>query len=121
MSEEIDRPVGSDLSPAWLAKALRVEWLGQTVASSCWIGSVFAYGLSSSGDYLQLSAALAWLLANLAVLATPRTEKKTGKLASKPQANFGLLIAPLRCNYRAALARCLHVPKLLLTPLRRST
>ncbi|MEM1022120.1 MAG: hypothetical protein AAGD10_20385 [Myxococcota bacterium] len=53
-----------------LAKALRVEWLGQTVASLCWIASVFSYGISSQGDWLQLSAASAWLLANLAAIAS---------------------------------------------------
>ncbi len=53
-----------------LAKARSVEWLGQTIASLCWITSVFAYGLSSSGDWLQLGAASAWLTANLAALVT---------------------------------------------------
>ncbi|MEM9073244.1 MAG: hypothetical protein AAGE52_32365 [Myxococcota bacterium] len=52
-----------------LAKALRVEWLGQTVASLCWIGSVFTYGVSSAGDWLQLVAASSWLVANLAALS----------------------------------------------------
>lgn len=51
-----------------LAKALRLEWLGQTVASCCWILSVFAYGIESPGDWLQLSAATAWLTANIAAL-----------------------------------------------------
>ena len=51
------------------AKALRVEWLGQTVASVSWIASVFTYGISSGGDWLQLFAASSWLLANLAALA----------------------------------------------------
>ncbi|MEM7142500.1 MAG: hypothetical protein AAF548_15870 [Actinomycetota bacterium] len=50
-------------------KALRLEWLGQTVASICWIISVFVYGLSSAGDWLQLAAASSWLVANLASLA----------------------------------------------------
>lgn len=52
------------------AKMLRVEWLGQTVASVCWIGSVFTYGLNSTGDWLQLAAASAWLLANVAALGS---------------------------------------------------
>ena len=51
-----------------LSKALRVEWLGQTIASLCWISSVFVYGLSSAGDWLQLLAASAWFVANLAAL-----------------------------------------------------
>ena len=53
-----------------IARALRVEWLGQTTASVCWIGSVLVYGISSSGDWLQLFAASAWLLANIATIAT---------------------------------------------------
>lgn len=53
--------------PAWLGRVMRVEWLGQTAASLCWIASVFVYGISSAGDVLQLCAASAWLIANLAV------------------------------------------------------
>ena len=53
-----------------LAKALSIEWLGQTVASICWITSVFVYGLESTGDWLQLAAASSWLTANLAALAS---------------------------------------------------
>ncbi len=49
-----------------LIRVLRIEWLGQTVASICWIASVLAYGISSSGDWLQLCAASSWLLANIA-------------------------------------------------------
>ncbi len=55
-------------SDATLAKMLRVEWLGQTVASVCWIVSVFTYGISSTGDWLQLCAAVSWLVANIAAL-----------------------------------------------------
>lgn len=51
-----------------LARMLRLEWLGQTVASLCWILSVFSYGVSSTGDWLQLAAASAWMVANLAAL-----------------------------------------------------
>ena len=55
----------------WLNEVLRIEWLGQTVASVCWICSVLAYGINSTGDWLQLCAASAWLLANIAsVMAT---------------------------------------------------
>ena len=50
------------------AKALRIEWLGQTVASVCWIVSVFVYGLETTGDWLQLAAASSWLTANIAAL-----------------------------------------------------
>lgn len=49
-------------------RVFRVEWLGQTVASLCWIASVLAYGISETGDWLQLLAASAWLLANLAAV-----------------------------------------------------
>ena len=52
--------------PHRLAKMMRVEWLGQTIASLCWICSVFAYGVSSTGDWLQLCAATAWFIANIA-------------------------------------------------------
>jgi hypothetical protein len=53
-----------------LRKITRVEWLGQTVASACWIVSVFVYGIESTGDWLQLSAASAWMVANLAQLVS---------------------------------------------------
>ncbi|MEM7577533.1 MAG: hypothetical protein AAF328_08665 [Planctomycetota bacterium] len=58
--------------PAWWGRVLRVEWLGQTAASLCWIASVFAYGIGSTGDVLQLCAASAWLAANLAVAVNLR-------------------------------------------------
>ncbi len=51
-----------------LRRALRVEWLGQTLASLFWIASVFTYGISETGDWLQLFAALAWLVANVATI-----------------------------------------------------
>ncbi|MEM9701132.1 MAG: hypothetical protein AAF907_01660 [Planctomycetota bacterium] len=54
-------------SPGWRT-ALTLSWLGQTVASGCWIASVFVYGLSEVGDVLQLAAASAWMIANLAAL-----------------------------------------------------
>lgn len=55
-------------------KMLSIEWLGQTIASVCWIGSVLAYGISSSGDWLQLIAASAWLLANIAAVVVAGTD-----------------------------------------------
>ena len=61
-------------SPSRLAKILRVEWLGQTVASLCWMLSVFVYGISSPGDWLQLFAASAWLVANIAAVAIVELE-----------------------------------------------
>jgi hypothetical protein len=48
------------------------EWLGQTAASLCWIISVFVYGLSSTGDWLQLGAASCWMVANLATLVSAK-------------------------------------------------
>ncbi len=57
-----------------LAKARSIGWLGQTVASVCWISSMLAYGLESGGDWLQLCAASAWLLANIATIVTARAD-----------------------------------------------
>tara|TARA_B100000683_G_scaffold13280_1_gene13853 strand:- start:261 stop:500 length:240 start_codon:yes stop_codon:yes gene_type:complete len=57
--------------PSWLKRALRIEWLGQTIASLSWIASVFTYGISATGDWLQLIAASAWLVANIAAIAKP--------------------------------------------------
>lgn len=51
-----------------LAKLRSVEWLGQMVASLSWMTSMAFYGLSSFGDCLQLLAATAWTVANLASL-----------------------------------------------------
>lgn len=56
-----------------IAKMMRVEWLGQTIASLCWIFSVLAYGISSTGDWLQLFAASSWLVANIASITTEET------------------------------------------------
>ncbi|MEO1236275.1 MAG: hypothetical protein AAFX76_05750 [Planctomycetota bacterium] len=72
LSDEVERPLASNPAPAWLSRVLRIEWLGQTAASLCWIASVFAYGITSTGDTLQLCAASSWLIANLAVALTPR-------------------------------------------------
>ena len=73
-SEATRRGVSSDAGRNRLARALRVEWLGQTTASVCWIASMLTYGISSSGDWLQLFAASAWLLANIASLATAEAD-----------------------------------------------
>ena len=58
------------------SKFLRIDWLGQTIASFCWIVSVFVYGFASgdglqmsTGDWLQLGAASSWFIANMAALA----------------------------------------------------
>lgn len=50
------------------AKVRSVEWLGQMVASLSWMTSMAFYGLSTIGDFLQLIAAFAWTVANLASL-----------------------------------------------------
>ncbi len=57
-----------------LARVRSIEWLGQTVASVCWIGSMLTYGIRSGGDWLQLFAASAWLLANIAAIATAKAD-----------------------------------------------
>lgn len=68
LKEQVSAPASPDAESAWIAKVLRIEWLGQMVASVCWIASVFVYGLSSSGDWLQLCAASAWFVANIAAV-----------------------------------------------------
>ena len=57
-----------------LARVRSIEWLGQTAASACWLGSMLTYGIRSSGDWLQLFAASAWLLANIAAIATAEAD-----------------------------------------------
>ena len=49
-----------------MGKMMSIEWLGQTIASGSWIVSVFVYGLTSTGDYLQLVAASSWMMSNIA-------------------------------------------------------
>lgn len=56
-----------------VSRMLRLEWLGQTVASLCWIVSVFLYGIEEAADVLQLAAATAWLVANVASLVKPES------------------------------------------------
>ncbi len=73
-SEAASRGIASDAIQTRLERVLRIEWLGQTVASVCWIGSVLAYGISSSGDWLQLFAASSWLLANIAAAVTVKAD-----------------------------------------------
>ena len=64
----------SELPSGQPRKSLGLDWFGQTAASLCWIASVFAYGISGAGDYLQLSAASAWLIANIWVAISTRNE-----------------------------------------------
>ncbi|MBT61580.1 MAG: hypothetical protein CMA63_08560 [Euryarchaeota archaeon] len=55
-----------------MEKMLSLEWLGQTIASACWIVSVFVYSNgalpSTAGDWLQLAAASSWMTANVATV-----------------------------------------------------
>ena len=60
-SLNFSRPIETRLS-----KMMSFEWIGQTLASLCWIISVFIYGISSTGDWLQLMAASSWMLSNVA-------------------------------------------------------
>ena len=60
-SLNFSRPIETRLS-----KMMSFEWIGQTLASLCWIISVFIYGISSTGDWLQLMAASSWMLSNIA-------------------------------------------------------
>ena len=64
------RAVASATGRSRLAKVRSIKWLGQTTASVCWIGSLLTTGIGSSGDWLQLFAASAWLLANIATIVT---------------------------------------------------
>ena len=59
-----------------ISKMLSLEWLGQTLASLCWIISVFVYGIDSTGDWLQLGAASCWMLSNIATILTINPEKE---------------------------------------------
>ena len=58
----------TDAGKSLLSRAMKIEWLGQMVASLCWIVSVFSYGITSTGDWLQLAAACSWAVANIAAL-----------------------------------------------------
>ena len=53
-----------------MQKMMSLGWLGQLVASLCWILSVFAYGISTTGDWLQLCAASSWMVSNIAAIVT---------------------------------------------------
>ena len=49
-----------------IQKMMSISWIGQTLASLCWIISVFVYGISGAGDWLQLGAASCWMMSNIA-------------------------------------------------------
>ena len=59
-------------SSSLLKRALRIEWLGQTLASIFWIVSVFIYNEYGTGDIFQLMAGSAWFVANVAALFSPK-------------------------------------------------
>ncbi len=60
--------VGALERPSLLKRALRIDWLGQMLASIFWIVSVFIYNEYGTGDIFQLLAASAWFVANVAAL-----------------------------------------------------
>ena len=64
------RDIASGAGRSRLARMRSIKWLGQTTASLCWIGSMLTSGIASNGDWLQLFAASAWLLANIATIVT---------------------------------------------------
>ena len=63
----------SNQSVPLVYRMLRLEWLGQTVASLCWIVSVSLYGIEKAADVLQLAAASSWMVANVASLLKPES------------------------------------------------
>ena len=69
-----DGAVVSGARRSRLARMRSIGWLGQTTASVCWIGSMLTDGIGSGGDWLQLCAASAWLLANIAAIATAEAD-----------------------------------------------
>ena len=73
-SEAASKGIPSKPVQTRLEGVLRIEWLGQTVASVCWIVSVLSCGISSSGDWLQLFAASSWLLANISAAVTVKAD-----------------------------------------------
>ena len=67
LSDIASRP-GTDQTR--MRKMMSLGWMGQTVASLCWIVSVFAYGITTTGDWLQLCAASSWMISNIAGIAS---------------------------------------------------
>ncbi len=65
-----ERNIASGRVQSRLARLRSIKWLGQTAASLFWIGSLLTTGIGSTGDWLQLCAASAWLVANIATLVT---------------------------------------------------
>ena len=62
-----------------MKKILSLEWLGQTIASACWIVSVFVYSdgalPGNAGDWLQLAAASSWMVSNIASIIAVKPDK----------------------------------------------
>lgn len=74
LTDNLESRVATRLERNWVTRVFRIEWLGQTLASLCWIASVFSYGIQSNGDWLQLVAASAWLVANMAAVMTNKVD-----------------------------------------------
>ena len=74
VAENSSKGSRADATRTRLERVLRIEWLGQTVASICWIASVLAYEINSTGDWLQLCAASSWLLANIAAALSVKAD-----------------------------------------------
>ena len=74
LNEHVSASPRPSTGSPWVARVLRIEWLGQTVASVCWIASVLAYGISATGDWLQLCAASAWLVSNVAAVVSSEAD-----------------------------------------------
>lgn len=53
---------------------IHLDWMGQMIASILWAASVFAYNINSLGDLLQLCAAIAWMVANIATLMETKSK-----------------------------------------------
>ena len=70
--------VGGMATSPRISKMMSFEWLGQTLASMCWIVSVFVYetdvNLWSNGDWLQLAAASSWMMSNIASVVNMKVD-----------------------------------------------
>ena len=75
MIEEKNRTEVNNSQSVW-RQALQLDWLGQMLASVLWAVSVFVYGISATGDVLQLCAALGWMVANLAALMNSQSKNE---------------------------------------------
>ena len=72
LTQTEDGEITAHEPPSLLKRALRIDWLGQMLASIFWIVSVFIYNEYGTGDIFQLMAASAWFVANLAALFSPK-------------------------------------------------